>query len=526
MTQVLRCEVGFRSTGQATTFRQGELRSVPKEASMLTGDENIVNVQFSVQYKISDAVKYLFNISDPTNLVRNAAEAAMREVIGNSLIDSAITDGKLKIQSDATVLLQQVLDRYEAGIQVLAVQMQDVHPPQEVSDAFKDVASAREDKSRIINEAEAYRNALLPQARGEAAAILNRAEAYRVARLQQAEGDSRRDPPAPVLRNHGRDPGRLQGQDPAGQRCLRQGAAAYASSGYARPRRPALGEEIMTKNPLFYGVLLLVLAVFVTQCCFTVHQTQQALVLQLGDPLPEIYRPGLHFKLPFIQKVVYFDARVLDYAASSREAFTVDKKTIVLDNYARWRISDPLQFYRTMRTIPGAQARLDDVVYSQLRALVGAYTLTEVVSKERATIMARVTEKVSDLMKPYGVEVLDVRIKRTDLPTENQRSIFDRMRAERERQAKQYRSEGQEQATRIRSDADRQKALILAEANREAQVLYGQGDAQAAAVYAAAYGKAPEFYSYQRWLEALRKSFKENSKLVLDSQRPLLDLQK
>ena len=187
-----RCEVGFRSTGQATTFRQGELRSVPKEASMLTGDENIVNVQFSVQYKISDAVKYLFNISDPTNLVRNAAEAAMREVIGNSLIDSAITDGKLKIQSDATVLLQEVLDRYEAGIQVLAVQMQDVHPPQEVSDAFKDVASAREDKSRIINEAEAYRNALLPQARGEAAAILNKAEAYRVARLRQAEGESRR----------------------------------------------------------------------------------------------------------------------------------------------------------------------------------------------------------------------------------------------------------------------------------------------------------------------------------------------
>ena len=203
-----------------------------------------------------------------------------------------------------------------------------------------------------------------------------------------------------------------------------------------------------------------------------------------------------------------------------------DKKTIVLDNYARWRISDPLQFYRTMRTIPGAQARLDDVVYSQLRALVGAYTLTEVVSKERATIMTRVTEKVSDLMKPYGVEVLDVRIKRTDLPTENQRSIFDRMRAERERQAKQYRSEGQEEATRIRSDADRQKALILAEANREAQVLYGQGDAQAAAVYAAAYGKSPEFYSYQRWLDALRKSFKENSKMVLGSRVPLLDLQK
>ena len=192
VTQVLRCEVGFRSTGQATTFRQGELRSVPKEASMLTGDENIVNVQFSVQYKISDAVKYLFNISDPTNLVRNAAEAAMREVIGNSLIDSAITDGKLKIQSDATVLLQEVLDRYEAGIQVLAVQMQDVHPPQEVSDAFKDVASAREDKSRIINEAEAYRNELIPKARGLAAEVENQAQAYKETRIRNAEGEANR----------------------------------------------------------------------------------------------------------------------------------------------------------------------------------------------------------------------------------------------------------------------------------------------------------------------------------------------
>ena len=192
VTQVQRVEVGFRSVGQGRTFQQGANRSLPEESGMLTGDENIVNVQFSVQYQIKNPVEYLFNVTDQAAVVKNAAEAAMREVIGNSLIDSAITDGKLKIQSDATVLLQEVLDRYEAGIQVLAVQMQDVHPPQEVSDAFKDVASAREDKSRIINEAEAYRNALLPQARGEAAAILNKAEAYRVARLRQAEGESRR----------------------------------------------------------------------------------------------------------------------------------------------------------------------------------------------------------------------------------------------------------------------------------------------------------------------------------------------
>lgn len=282
----------------------------------------------------------------------------------------------------------------------------------------------------------------------------------------------------------------------------------------------------MRTNPLPAVIVLLLLIVVVgSQCFFTVHQTQTALVLQLGDPLDRVYGPGLHFKMPFIQNVVYFDSRVLDYEARSREAFTVDKKAIVLDNYARWKIINPLQFYRTMRTIPGAQARLDDVVYSQLRALVGAYTLTEVVSSHRAAIMKEVTNKVSALMHSYGVEVLDVRIKRTDLPPENQRAIFGRMRAERERQAKQYRSEGEEESTRIRSDADRQRAVILAEAAREAQIKRGEGDASAASIYAQSYNKAPQFYAYQRWLEAMRKSLKENSKMVLANEAPLLNPQ-
>lgn len=282
----------------------------------------------------------------------------------------------------------------------------------------------------------------------------------------------------------------------------------------------------MNKHPVLVSILVIVCVALLSQCYFTVHQTQQAIVLQLGEPLQDIYGPGIHFKLPFIQKVVYFDARVLDYDARSREAFTVDKKAIVLDNYARWRIVDPLQFYRTMRTIPGAQARLDDVVYSQLRALVGAYTLTQVVSSHRAAIMKEVTDKVAALMKPFGVDVLDVRIKRTDLPQENQRAIFERMRAERERQAKQYRSEGEEESTRIRSDADRQKALILAEAARDAQKERGRGDAEAASTYAKAYDKSPDFYAYQRWLEAMRKSLKEHSKIILSNEEPLLHLQK
>ncbi|MDO5536589.1 MAG: protease modulator HflC [Desulfovibrionaceae bacterium] len=273
-------------------------------------------------------------------------------------------------------------------------------------------------------------------------------------------------------------------------------------------------------------VCVFIAAALLWQSVFTVNQMQSAIVLQLGEPINEVYKPGLHFKLPFIQKVVYFDARVLDYEASSREAFTVDKKAIVLDNYARWRITDPLQFYRTMRSLVGAQARLDDVVYSQLRAMVGAYTLSEVVSTQRAAIMTEVTQKVKDIMTQFGVEVLDVRIKRTDLPEENLRAIFDRMRAERERQARQYRSEGEEESTRIRSDADRQKAIILADATRDAQIIRGDADARAAQIYAEAYNKNKDFYAFQRWLEAMRLSFGENSKMVLSSPESLLQRMK
>ena len=149
--------------------------------------------------------------------------------------------------------------------------------------------------------------------------------------------------------------------------------------------------------------VLVIILIISSQSIFIVNETEKALVLQLGDPVDRIFGPGLHFKIPFIQKVIFFDARILDYDARAAEALTSDKKTIVLDNYARWRIVNPLEFYRTVRTIPGAQARLDDVVYSQLRAQVGSHTLTEVVSQNRSNIMSDVTRRTSDIMKEYGI---------------------------------------------------------------------------------------------------------------------------
>ena len=276
----------------------------------------------------------------------------------------------------------------------------------------------------------------------------------------------------------------------------------------------------MQRTPLALGLALIIMLAVASQSLFVVHQTEKALVLQLGEPLDKIYMPGLHFKLPFIQRVEYFNARILDYEAPPTEALTVDKKAIVISNYARWTIEDPLQFYRTMRTIPGAQARLKDVVYSQLRILVGSYTLIEVVSSQRAAIMETVTDRVDELMKGFGVKVVDVRIKRTDLPPENSRAIYGRMRTERERMAKQYRSEGEEESTRIRSDADRQRDVELADAGRTSELIRGEADAEAARIYAEVFGKAPDFFEFQRGLEALRKSLKQNTRVVMTQDDP------
>lgn len=275
-----------------------------------------------------------------------------------------------------------------------------------------------------------------------------------------------------------------------------------------------------TATPILILLVLIVAVVF--QSAFIVQQTEKAIVLQLGKPDNNIYGPGLHFKIPFIQNVIYFDARLLEYDAQPAEALTKDKKALVLDNYARWSIVNPLLFYQTVRTIPGAQARLDDIVYSQLRAALGHYTLTEIVSTERDNIMQMVTKRSSELISAYGIKIVDVRIKRTDLPPENQRAIFGRMRAERERQAKQYRSEGQQQSITIKSLANRERTIIIAKANKESEIIRGQGDAIATKVYAESLGKDEEFYNFQRSLEAYKDSFKNNTRIIVTPDNKFL----
>ena len=271
-------------------------------------------------------------------------------------------------------------------------------------------------------------------------------------------------------------------------------------------------------NKIIVAVVCLVLIMVVlTGSVFTVDETRQAIITQLGKYMRTVAKPGLHFKVPFLQNVHMFEARVLEYDAEAAPIITSDKKHLVIDNYARWKIVDPLKLYQTVRDESGAQARLDDIVFSELREEVARHTLTEIVLLNRESIMEKVHKQCDSKAREYGIEVIDVRIKRADLPSEVARSVYERMKAERRRIAKKYRSEGEEEAVKIRATTDKERTILLAESYRLAEKLKGEGDAEAIKVYAEAFEKDPEFFAFVKTLETYKKSLRQNTTVVLPS---------
>ena len=264
-------------------------------------------------------------------------------------------------------------------------------------------------------------------------------------------------------------------------------------------------------------VLVLLVGVVLSAVLFTIDETEQAIITQLGKYVRTVTEPGLNFKIPFLQSVHKFEDRVLEYDAAAAPVITSDKKHLIIDNYARWKIVDPLKLYQTVRDESGGQARLDDIVFSELREEVARHTLTEIISVNRETIMEKVHKQCDEKAREYGVEVVDVRIKRADLPSEVARSVYARMKAERERIAKKYRSEGEEEAVKIRATTDKVKTILLAEAYREAEKVRGEGDAGAITIYAEAFEKDPEFYAFIRTLEAYEKSLGRDTTVILPS---------
>lgn len=254
---------------------------------------------------------------------------------------------------------------------------------------------------------------------------------------------------------------------------------------------------------------------------FTVDETQTAIITQMGRYIRTVKDAGLHTKIPFIQRVHYFDKRVLEYDASPAEILTKDKKNLVVDNYARWRIVDPLKLYQSVRNIGGAQARLDDIIYADLREELAKVNLSDIIDVHREGIMRIVWAKSDQKARQYGIKIIDVRIKRADLPREVEESVYARMKAERNRIAKKYRSQGAEEAAKIRAETDRQRAIILAEAYKQAQVIKGQAEAEAIKIYAEAFKEDPEFYEFVRTLESYRKIVGEGTTFVLRSDSEL-----
>ena len=248
---------------------------------------------------------------------------------------------------------------------------------------------------------------------------------------------------------------------------------------------------------------------------FVVDIIQKAIVVQLGKPVRNITEAGLYVKVPFIQEVTYFDKRLLDYDSDAQDVITQDKKTLLLDNYAKWRIADPLKVYQNFQTQRGALQRLNDIIYSELRVELGRHDLAEIVSITRAELMKIVTQRSNEKASAYGIEIQDVRIKRADLPEQNEKAVFARMQAERERQAKQYRAEGAEEAQKIRSEAEKDREIILAQAYKESEELRGGGDAKAFKVYADAYRQDPHFFEFTRSMEAYKKTLQDKSTLVM-----------
>lgn len=279
----------------------------------------------------------------------------------------------------------------------------------------------------------------------------------------------------------------------------------------------------MIKHHLSFVLAALVAFFLLGQTAFVVPEPQQALVLQFGNVVETYDAPGLKYKVPFLQDVVVFDKRTLDVDPPAEEVILADQKRLVVDTFARYKITKMVDFYKSLRTEEQADARLDNLINSTMRSVLGNATLADVLSEKRDGLMTALREQVNNEVKSFGIEIVDIRIGRADLPEQTSQAIYARMRTERQRQAAQFRAQGQEQAQQIRSEADKQRTVLLAEAEKQSQLDRGAGDAGAIKIYADAYRKDPEFYGFYRTMQAYRDSLPgDETTLVLTPDNDFL----
>jgi modulator of FtsH protease HflC len=265
-----------------------------------------------------------------------------------------------------------------------------------------------------------------------------------------------------------------------------------------------------------FAVVVIVVLLLAYLSLFTVYQTRQALVVRLGQPRETITEPGLHLKMPLIDNVIYVDNRILDLENAAQEVICSDQKRLVVDAFARYKIRDPLLFYQTVSTIEGANSRLSTLLNSSLRRVLGEATLTHVVRDDRAQLMSRVREQLDRESQAFGIQVVDVRIRRADLPEQNSQAVYQRMQTARQQEAAEFRAQGSQKSQEIRARADRDVTVLIAEATQKAEQTRGEGDAERNRIFADAYGKDPDFFGFYRSMQAYETGLRANdTRLVL-----------
>ena len=275
---------------------------------------------------------------------------------------------------------------------------------------------------------------------------------------------------------------------------------------------------------LILGILVIVAGVGISSAAFTVHQTTQGIVLQFGEPKRVVTDPGLHWKVPFLQNVLYYEKRVLNLDPPVESILLADQKRILVDAFARYRISDALEFFKTVRTEGGVRQRLGPIVNASLRGVMGNATLASVLSEERADLMLQIKEKVNVEASRFGIELVDVRIGRADFPDEISQAVYGRMKSEREREAAEFRAQGFEQAQRIRATADREATVIRAEAEREAEIERGKGEGLRTQILNDAFGRDQEFFNFYRSMQAYEGSLSgQSTYMVLSPDSEFFD---
>jgi len=267
----------------------------------------------------------------------------------------------------------------------------------------------------------------------------------------------------------------------------------------------------------FFVILIGLAAVAVYFSAYIVHQNEQALVLRFGEPKRVVKDPGLKWRWPVVDQVEIYDKRILDLDTAPQEAIARDQKRLVVDAFARYKIVDPLKFYQTLRYQDGVRSRLGPIVESSLRQVLGSASFVDIVRDERDELMKRIATQVNQEGKEFGLQVVDVRMKRADLPEQNSKAVFDRMRAERQREAAEFRAEGAAAANRIKATADRQATVIKAEASRKGEETRGAGDAERNRIYADAYTRDPGFFAFYRSMQAYEKGLNSNDTRLLMS---------